>query len=195
MPQGRSGISGDTPDRLVFDAGELYLDIDISDLESTGVDDAISGATSLGATRGGATFNPNRTLRNMEVDGALGPVKGMVRREEVAPTLSVTLLEMSEDNLLEAIAGATSTTEGEFQKIVGGEIETATYKDNIALLATYSGDSDPVIFVLENVLATEISDVSLEDQNEPVLEVTFAGHFDPDDIDTEPWSIYHPGDA
>ena len=194
MPQGRSGINADTPSRLVFDAGELFLNINLTALEATGVADAIEHAIPLGATRGGSTFNPNRTLRNMEVDGALGPVRGMVRRESVEPTLSAILLEMSEDNLLEAFAGSVSTTAGEFEKITGGPILDATYRDNVALLATYSGDDEPVIFVLQNVLVTETAEINLEDQNEPVLDVTFAGHFDPDDIEEEPWIIYHPGD-
>jgi hypothetical protein len=210
MPQGRSGINADTPRKLVFDAGEVFVGIDLDDLElpypadpenpQAGesldpVGDALEGATSLGATRGGATFNPGRAIREMEADGAMGPVKRMRRREEIMPTLQATLLEATRANILRAFAGSTeSAVTSGFQKIQGGAIGDTNYSENIALLSTYSGATYPVVFVLKDAMATEVADLGLEDQNEPVLETTFTGHFDPDDILIEPWIIYHPGE-
>jgi len=101
---------------------------------------------------------------------------------------------MSEENLLQVFAGATSELAGQFQKIKGGPIVDGSYADNIALLATYSGSDTPVVVVVENVLVGESAELSTEDGNEVAAEVTFAGHYDPADLDTEPWAIYHPGE-
>jgi hypothetical protein len=219
--QGRNGISTATPNRLIFDSGELFLNIDTTALETPLDDDYIMSfmsasqpfvvaprfdladtlapATSLGATRGGASFNPGRKIREIDVDGSLGPVYRMRRREGVTPTLTATLLEVSRHNLQTAITGAQSQSAGGFQRLRGGPTVDGTYIDNVALLATYSGSvhtgrDNPVVMVVTDALVTEINDVSLEDHNEPALEVTFTGHFDPGYVDYEPWIIYHPED-
>lgn len=196
MPQGRSGISADTPDRLILDAGEAYFNIDISALESTDIASALSAGTKLGATRGGSTFNANRSLRDIPADGKLGPVKGMIRRQNVAPVLTINLLEMTPENLTKAIAGATGADTGattdDMQKISGGEIASASYIDNVALVATYSGTDNPVIIVVLNAIVMEAPEIGTVDEDETVLSAPFAGTFDPATPGTEPWNIYHP---
>lgn len=92
----KHGVSTDSPDRLLIDAGAVYL----------GFYDADSPGTLLGATRGGNTFELARTIRQMEADGSKGPVKGMRRIEEVVATLKVNMLEMTAENLRIAIADA-----------------------------------------------------------------------------------------
>ena len=92
----KHGVSTDTPDRLLIDAGAVYI----------GFGDADSPGTLLGATRGGNVFELARTVRRMEADGMRGPVKGFRRIEDVVAKLTVNLLEMTAENLRRAIAGA-----------------------------------------------------------------------------------------
>ncbi|MDR9391960.1 MAG: hypothetical protein RI554_08015 [Trueperaceae bacterium] len=190
-------MTASTASRLVIDAGVVYTNIDVDALEdgssSTPVADSQASATLLGATRGGNTFTAGRTMREMEADGKLGPTKGFKRRQEVAATLQTNLLEVTSENLQQAFAGSVTTTTGSFDKITGGEVSDATYINNIALYGTYtsgSGDTDAVVVVLENVLAVEAPDLSLSDEDEVVMPVTFGAHFDPATPGTEPWSIY-----
>lgn len=196
--QGRSGVSASTPDKLILDAGEVYVGIDTATLESNGVTAALAGATKLGATRGGSTFSFGRQLKEIAADGLLGPAKGFRRRQRVAPTLTANLIEVTPENLKQAIAGAVSSstagTTDTLTKITGGSIADTDYMTNVALLATYSGDASglPVIIVLENVLVSESPDMGTSDEDEMVLAVKFEAHFDPAAPDTEPWAIYHP---
>lgn len=197
MPQGASGVSTNTATRLVIDAGVVYTNIDVTGLEdgsaSTPVADAKASGTLVGATRGGNTFSAGRTLREMEADGKLGPTKGFKRRQEVAATLQVNLLEITSANLQNIIAGANQTTAGSFDKIEGGEIADADYLTNIALFGTKTsgtGDTDVMVIVLENVLAMDVPDFNFSDEDELVLPVTFAAHFDPASPSTEPWTLY-----
>lgn len=199
--QGLSGVSADTAKHLVFDAGVVYMNIDVEALEDDVAPDpvstAIATAIKMGATRGGSTFNVGRTLREIEVDGRLGPTKGLIRRQEVKPILTVNMLEMTKANLAKVIAGAVQTTAGKFIKITGGPIVDDSYIDNIALLATYSGSTKPVIVVIFNAMVHDSFDFAFADENEPVGAVPFLAHFDP--ADGEPsedklWRIYHPGE-
>jgi hypothetical protein len=199
--QGLSGVHADTAKHLVFDAGALYFNIDVEALEDTlgedPVTEALAEAVRVGATRGGSTFNVGRTLREIEADGLLGPVKGLVRRQEVRPVLTVNMLEISKSNLVKAIAGATATTAGDYAKITGGPITEDAYIGNIALLTTYSGSAKPIIVVLFNVLVHESFDLSFADEDEPVATVPFVAHFDPADGEPDEdkvWRIYHPGE-
>lgn len=194
--QGRTGLSADTPDRLILDAGEAYFNIDTSALESTDISSALSAGTSIGATRGGSTFALGRTLRQVPVDGVLGPVNDLLRRQEVAPVLTINFLEMTPENLTKAIAGASGADTGastdDMQKITGGEVDASSFLSNVALLATYSGTTNPVIIVVQNAIVMQSPDFTTNDQDEVVLSTPFAGTFDGGSPDVEPWAIYHP---
>lgn len=90
----KTGISADTPDRIIIDAGAVYLNY------------GLGSQRLLGATRGGNEFNLNRTSKNIEIDGLKGSVKGLKRIIEVNPQITANLLELSVDNLIAAIGGA-----------------------------------------------------------------------------------------
>jgi hypothetical protein len=171
----KTGLTTNTEGRLVFGAGEVYLDFD---------EDYLTG-TSVGATRGDAVLDFGRTFRNVEVAGVIGPIKGLVRRDNVAPTLKVQLLEITAANLAAVIAGATTDTDG---NIIGGEITDSAYLDNVTLVAEGAGGEDFIV-ILYNALATSIQPVTSPDKGEMILEVTFTAHFDPATPDTEPWKI------
>lgn len=194
MPQGLSGIRTETPDNLVLDAGVIYANIDIEELETSGIDAALADAEEVGATRGAATFSANRTLRDVEVNGALGSVVGLVRRQEVRPTLTATLVEVTSDNILRQNAGSVSETAGGYDKITGGEITSDAFFENIAMIARVQGADDPIVFVLKNVLVHTSPGYETEDESEIGVETEFVGHFpleDPLD-EEEVWAIYRP---
>lgn len=96
----RTGISVDTPDRIIIDAGAVYLNY------------GKASQRLLGATRGGNEFNLNRTSKNIEIDGLKGAVRGLKRIVEVNPQITANLLELSVDNLIAAIGGANQSDLG-----------------------------------------------------------------------------------
>jgi len=198
MPQGRSGISATTAPNMVLDSGEVWFNIGVTELEGAGSDPwddatSVSGAVRVGGTRGGSVFNPGRTLREIPVDGSLGPVKGYVRRERSAPTLTVNALEITEENVEVALAGADNVTKNAFQKITGGEIADDDYIDNVAIATTLKGSETPIVIVLHNVMVMNAPEWTLTDQNEMVLSIVFTGHTTVEAPNTEAFAIYHPG--
>lgn len=199
MPQGRSGISATTAPNMVLDAGEVWFNIDTTALEDGSESDpwaaatAASTAVKIGGTRGGNTFNPGRVIRQMPVDGSLGPVKGFNRRQSSAPTLTCNALEITEENVEVALAGANNVLTGIFQKLTGGEIEDTDYIDNVALATTLKGSDTPIVLVLFNALVLTAPTWNMQDENEVVLNITFTGHATVDSPNTEAFAIYHPG--
>ena len=195
MPQGRSGLSTLTADNMVLDAGEVWFNVGITELEATNWAAAIAGggAVRVGGTRGGNSFSPGRTIREMPVDGAIGPVKGFARRASSRPVLTVNMLELTVANLTRSIAAAnTSDTASGLTKLVGGEIEDADYLTNVALATTLKGQAQPFILVVHNALVLEAPEFSFADEDEMVLTVSFVGHVTAAAPNTEAFTIYHP---
>lgn len=190
MPQGRSGARADSGKYIWVDAGAVYLNY------------GLPGERLLGATRDGNSFTPGRTIREIPVDGALGPVKGFRRRERVAPQITCNLLELTVENLLHAIAGATSTKgvgeglEG-YDIIKGGPILDEAYIPNVALVGTIAGSEKPIVCIIKNALADAGLDLETAPQDEVVPSITFTGHFGFNDVTgefdyDEPWEIRYP---
>lgn len=177
----KHGVSSNTPDRLVIDAGAVY----------TGWTSVASPGTLLGATKGGNVFEITRDIRNVEPDGAKGPVKGLRRLETVGAKLTVNLLEITEANLLQALPGSSAVD----HVITGGEIDDADYINNVVLVATvtgFDGTSAPIILELSNCLVDGPFTLNANPKEEAVLQLVFTAHYANTDLDTEPWSITYP---
>jgi len=120
----RSGITKDTPDRIMIDAGAVYLNY------------GLANERLLGATRGGNEFNLNRTVKNIEIDGLKGAVKGLKRIVEVNPQITCNLLELTVANLVAAIAGADQSDQADIKNEYVGvgddsEVRFALEQDDI----------------------------------------------------------------
>jgi hypothetical protein len=201
MPQGRTGIGATTASHFLLDAGQAWVNIDDTLLIGTGTsafDNAVmaTAALPLGATRGGSSFNPGRTLREIPVDGSIGPVKGHIRRQESRPTLTLNLIEITVAQLQRALAGHVSSTQGNFTRILGGPITASSYLTNVAIATTFTGNPNfPMMIVIKDPIVMEAPEISFTDEDETVISVTFTGTVSASIPNTEAWAIYHPGVA
>lgn len=185
-PYQRNGITTETVDKFLVDAGAVYVNLGETDERL------------LGATRGGNSFSIEQDVREPEIDGSPGPLKGTRRIVEVRPTLTANLMEITKENIMLAIAGADSTaypdataqTHDSIRR--SRNITAADYIKNIALVGTISGSDEPVIFIIENALQTDNFEIGTEDREEGVLSLTLTGHFDPANMTSEPWEIRFP---
>lgn len=185
-------LTANLPESIIFDAGVLYKNF-VSPAEPGEI---------LGATRGGSEFALNAEFREVEVDGAPGPVKGLKRLVRLEPAITMNLLSLTKENLQMAIPGATSTPGDEafedYDVITGGQIKDEHYFDNLALVAR-TGAGKPIIFVIENALADGNLSVGFADNDESNPAVTFGAHFDPAELENQndlfenlPFKIYYP---
>lgn len=131
----KSGITKDTPDRIFVDAGAVYLNY------------GLPSERLLGATRGGNEFNLNREIKDIEVDGVRGSVKGLRRVTVCRPQITCNLIELSLDNLLKAIAGANSA-ETKVTAVVDAEYLGVGQDD---IIDEYTVANYPVVALSEKV--------------------------------------------
>lgn len=181
-----SAITTETSKNLLFDAGVVYLNY------------GLQGERILGATEGGNTFTVEREIREIPVDGARGKVKGLRRIVSENCKLVVNLKELSVENIKLALSGSTSTdypstidkTHDEVRST--GKISDSDYTNNIALVATLSGSSAPVVCIIENALSDGNFEIGATDKEEAVVTVEFSAHYDPEDLTKVPWAIRYP---
>lgn len=184
------GITDETYERFVIDSGEVRM----------GYTDTTDQGTLLGATRGGSTFTIETEYKDMPVDGAKGPVKGGRRITKVNVKLVVNFIEFSTDLLKLALPGSSEVlwpsvtpTHDEITRAL--QIVASNYKSNVVLIGEVSGTSEPIIVGLKNALSDGGFEVSAADNEESVMKIQFTGHFDPSDLDSEPWFIRWPHDS
>lgn len=179
------GITSNTYKRFIIDSGAVYKNYDES------------GEALLGATRGGNTFTMEQEIRDMPVDGAKGRVKGHNRITRVNAIIVANFLEVSADILNLAFPGSSVADFGSpkthDQVTRSLAIALSDYVTNIAIIGEVTGGAANANgIIIDNALVTENIEVGHVDNDESVLSLTFTAHFDPADLDTEPWRFRFP---
>lgn len=180
----RHGITEKTVENILIDAGAVYINFNEENERI------------LGATREGNSFTIEQELRHLELDGARGPIRGGTRIINTTVTLTANLYELTVENIQAALAGSEAslydngTTHTSIKRT--RQILDSDYIKNVALVGTIMNTDEPVICVVKNALATSGFELTTTDKDEAGLEVTFTGHFDPADLDKEPWEIVYP---
>jgi hypothetical protein len=185
---GNGAITSSTVKNLVIDEAVVYFNYKLTGADAERV---------LGATRGGARFTVERTFREVEVDGSLGPVKGMKRIIGETARITCTLIEFSKQNLLDMLPGTSSADDPSssptHDKITSsGAILDADYIKNVAIVGKVSGSTSPIVLQISNALADGNFEASLEYGNEAGVEVVFTAHYDPSSLATVPYEIRYP---
>lgn len=177
------GITANTVERIAIDAGAVYRDYG-EDSEEL-----------IGATRGGAEFVIAREDREIEIDGPKGPVKGLKRTIRHTARLSFTLVEVSQQTLLDLTRG-TAVSDGTHRLITpDNSIVDSDYYTNIALVGEMMDTTDPIIVKILNGLFEGEITLTTDDQNEGELAVTVMGHYASDALTTVPYTIELPVNA
>lgn len=162
MPQ--SGYNANTPDGFGL-YGVLY----------TGFNTTTGLGTKVGVSRGGLRFNPNHTIRNPEYDGKLANIKGLDRITFRNPTISGTIIELTEDNLVMfEPGGATPTT----LKDSGTFLAAATeYLENVAV-AFERPDGSVFGYNLPDALVTSYEVAGQNSEGETEVAITIEGRLE-----------------
>jgi len=188
------GITDETYKRLIIDSGAVYMNF---------IDQQNPG-TCLGATRGGSTFTIEQEIKDMAVDGAKGPVIGSRRITKINVKLVANFIQHSVELWNKALPGSeysdsfatteipNSTDHIEFRRWL--EIQLADYIDNVVLIGQITGTNQAVVCGVKNALADGNFEFAFVDNEETGLSVQFTAHFDPNNLDKEPWILWYPND-
>lgn len=166
-------ITKEQIENIVIDTGAVYLNY---------------GETAeklLAPCRGGNVFAVDAEIREIEVDGVKGKVKGLRRKIREDASLTVNIMDLSLENLQLALPGSVIVD----KKLSNGwAITDDTYVDNVTLVGTDMKGRDKVITIF-NGLVDEAFEASFVDDDETVIELKISGHYDPTDTDDKLWSI------
>ena len=194
-----TALRADTFDNLQLNAGVFLKNFTISGTGApdsagalkTAIAAAITVGNTLGATRGGGSFNVTRERRTPDIDGMRYPFKGGEFVDSSDAYLSATLVEATPDNFKDALGGATKTTSGKVTTIkMNTAIADADYLTNLVWVGDLS-DGRLVCIELLNALNTADLQFTFTDKNEGTLAVEFHAHQDEvDDYDEAPFRVY-----
>lgn len=190
-----TGYKADTPEHYLVDSATIYKDVSFA----TGTN-KFSG-TLLGATNGGVEIDITQKYRDIEVDGTYwSPVKGNKALSSTEVSAKTSIKEFTADILAmsingETIAATTQEAPAGYTVVTGKRFVDATdYVSNIAIVGKLSGTNDPVIFILDNVLATAGAKIKTKDDDEAVIPVEFTAHASYEQVVNNefPYRIYFP---
>ena len=189
-----SGITTNTPKHLQLDAGCFFKNYNLGT-------DTPQNATAkiIGATAGGGSFSAVPTIRQIEVDGKKGAVKGFEALDEWVVTMTANVKEITADVLKLALATgsgsaftASAAAAGYTKIVASSELADSNYVDNITWIGRVSGSNNPIIIVIKNALATNGLTLTTADKAEGVIPITLTGHYTAADLETPPFEIYYP---
>jgi len=188
-----SGFTTDTTKSLVLDAGAFFKNFEVG---TDTFDSAVAAGKLLGATKGGGEFSAVPDIRQIEVDGVAGRAKGLEVINSWDVYLKAKVLEIKESTLQAALCASvisTNTSVSDYDMIQArNNIELTDYIENIVWVGTLSGSDDPVIIEVTNALNTDGLKLTTTDKNEAVIEMTFYGHYEQEDLNNPPFRIYYP---
>jgi len=188
-----SGFTTDTTKSLVLDAGAFFKNFEVG---VDTFDSAVAAGKLLGATKGGGEFSAVPDVRQIEVDGVAGRAKGLEVINSWDVYLKAKVLEIKKSTIQTALCSSvvtTNTSISDYDIIQAkNSIEISDYIDNIVWVGTLSGSDDPVIIEIKNALNTDGLKLTVTDKNEAVIEMTFYGHYEQEDLNNPPFAIYYP---
>jgi hypothetical protein len=166
---------------MIIDSGAVY--------KNYGLDDEIL----IGATRGGNKFGIDTKIEDLGYDGRGNNVQGAKRITSVQPYIEANVIEVSGD-LIQMALPASAVSAGATHDTVIRTLQLALsdYCDNITIVGEVWGKNYPVVCIVKNALCISDFELSNADKSEAVIALRFIGHFDPDDLDAEPWEIRYP---
>ena len=198
-------LRAETFQNLQLNAGIFIANADYSTIANastlkTAIANLVTGSSSalgasaklLGATRGGGSFTVTREIRVPEADGVRYGFVGDSFVDSVDAQLSTTLIEITIDAFLTALAGASVTGSSPKQTIkLGTAIGTDDYLDNVCWIGDLA-DGKLVLICLKNALNTADLTLTFTDKGEGTLPVEFhAKQGSVNDYDTAPFEIVY----
>ena len=185
-----SGITTDTPKKIMFGAGTIHKGFEYS--EGTGWNDEES---IIGATSGGMTLTITPEFVDLDIDGKLVVVKDLYVKTGETATMEVNFAELTEEIIKMMVVGNSEESievTGNSEVTTKARVGTNDYIENLAYCGkTLQGED--IIIIFKNALCT--SGMSLSGQNKSMgtFSATFTCAADLDgDHEVLPIRIIYP---
>lgn len=198
-----TGLSAATFKRLQLNAGAFLIGFDYASYEDAAalkaaLAEALKDNTkTLGATRGGGSFEVTPEVRNIEADGKRYEFIGSTIFDSWTVRMTGTLLEITPENWQRVIAAADITGDAKAAKRTIKVRTDLQEKDYLKSLVWIGDTSEGfVLIAMKNALNTTGATLTFTDKNEGTLPFEFHAHQDSvEDMEYAPCEIIHLGAA
>lgn len=135
----------------------------------------------LAPCEGDNSFVVTQEIRDIEYNGRRGKTKGLRRITAEDATLTVNLLNLSQENLKLALAGANLEVGTGVITNGDGSIPDTDYLKNVTLVGE-TLDGGAKIITIYNAMADNGLSVTASKKGEAQVQVAFAAHYDPTNL-------------
>jgi len=147
------------------------------------------GERKLGPSKGGATFNATKTLRDIEFDGRKGKSKSLQHVDEINAMLSVSILDTSMDNLALAMPYANYAADVLTCKSSNiGIVPDGAYLTNVVMFAKLISGGYKKITIFNAMTENDFS-LSAVAKGEGLIALEIHAHWDVTDDDVDLYKI------
>ncbi|AMC94215.1 hypothetical protein AOC36_09535 [Erysipelothrix larvae] len=157
-----------TPDKILLGYGIVEID-----------------GSPVGLTRGGSTFNVERTFRNIEADGDRGPVKGRIAFDSETAKLVVNALEIFDIDTIKTVYAAM----GKDTNVLSSKPSISEDDYHQVVWRGKTHDGSEVVIELPQAISLSNLDFTFEDKNEVVPALEFTATYKEDSRDESSYSI------
>lgn len=193
-----SGITENTPKNIMLGAGTIHKGFQLVNTAEEGQTPVYKWnfeESLIGATSGGSKVSILPETMDVDVDGALVPVKGLRVKTGEKATIDVNFVEMTPDLLAMTTIGqvnADSDWNGYSEVTSKPRIEEGDYIENFAYVGK-KADGTPIIIIFEQCICTSGFEVEGKNKEAGVFKGTFECVADVSpEADTLPWHILYP---
>lgn len=194
MTLAQTGFTSTSVDSFIIDAATLYRELKYDQATGwTGVQ--------IGATTGGVKVSIKNTYRKIDVDGtAHMDVQDLNVLSAAQATASASVKEITLENLRLSTNGkireALPTEAPSGYKVIESKryLEKSDYIDSVAVVGVHNKSKLPIIFILDNVLATSSSDLEFKDGDEAIIPLELQANASVEQLaaDQFPWRTFYP---
>lgn len=183
-----SGITAETPKNILLGAGTLHKGLTFAD-GKWNFEESLIGATS-----GGTKISIVPEFKDIEVDGALVKVKGLVVKIGETATVETNMVELTADWIKSTVVGQNGESEYEGYDVIESkrQLEDGDYIENFGFIGKKM-DGTPVIIIFDYALCTSGFEHEGKNKENGVFKATFECYAElSSEADILPYHIYTP---
>lgn len=183
-----SGITAETPKNIMLGAGTLHKGLTFTD-GKWNFEESLIGATS-----GGTKISIVPEFKDIEVDGALVKVKGLVVKIGETATVETNMIELTADWIKSTVVGKEGESKYEGFGVIESkrQLEDGDYIENFGFIGKKM-DGTPVIIIFDYALCTSGFEHEGKNKENGVFKATFECYAElSSEADILPYHIYTP---
>lgn len=171
-----SGITTDTPKRLLFGAGVYFANVTYDEKIAPTLE-AIKAAL-IGATQEGGTLTITPEFYTPPIDGALVPLMELRRKVGETAQMEVSFAEFTADLAAKMVIGKMSeSTDGKYDVITSADLTAGHFYQGFGFYGNLF-DGRPVIIIFKNALCTSGFTSNPKNKENAMFKGTFECHSD-----------------